>query len=140
MAAGQVVLEHRVAGIAAGVRRVHRVPVAVWPTEEPVVDLGEFLWVVIKAGLADLAIDEVHRPPVQSGGALVGPVEIRVEHRRVPHDIKDDRVAVAVAVAVSVERVEDVAGLDVEPTEVTGSARARHDADARRIAGISPVR
>jgi hypothetical protein len=53
----------------------------------------------------------------------------------VPHDIKDDRVAVV----VGVERVEDVARLDVEPTEVTGSAGARHDADARRITGIPPV-
>ncbi len=68
--------------------------------------------------------DEVDRPAVEGRGALVGAEPVGVEHLRVAHDVDDDPVAVV----VGVERVEDVAGLDVEPADVGGGAAvAGHD-------------
>ena len=45
---------------------------------------------------------------------LVGAEQFGVEHLRVPRHVEHD----GVAVVVGVHRMEDVAGLDVEPTDV----------------------
>ena len=62
-------------------------------------------------------------------------MEVGDEHLRVAHDIENDRVTLL----VGVERVEDIARLDIEPTHITGAARARHDADTGWIARVPPV-
>jgi len=56
--------------LGAGV--VHRGPVAVRPTDGSVIDTREFLRMVVKAGLAELAVGEVEGPAVQGGGTSFG--------------------------------------------------------------------
>src|SRR5947199_6194761 len=107
-------LEYRVAGIASGPGCLHCVAIAVLMPDQPVVGAWELLRVVVQPGFPDLAIGEVDHPPIEGGGAFIGPVEIRREHPWMPHHIGDDRVAVV----VSVESVKDVTRLYVEPPDV----------------------
>jgi hypothetical protein len=71
LAAAQVVLEQRVASVAPG--RLYRVPVTIRPADEPVIDARVFLWIIVEAGLADLAVGEVNGPALQGGGPSLGP-------------------------------------------------------------------
>ena len=99
--------------------------VAVPPPGQPLVVARELLRALVEAVLAHPAGGQVEGEAGEGGGSLVGPVEDGGEHPRVPHHVDDD----GVAVVVGVERVEDEAGVDVEPADRV--ARPRRGA-ARR--------
>lgn len=68
-------------------------------------------------------------------GAFVGAVTLRVEYLRVPYDVEHDRVVSV----VGVERVEDVAGFEVEPPDIVGSTLAGQNSDACGVGGIPGI-
>ena len=78
---------------------------------------------------------EVDRPAVERRRAFVRAEAVAVEHLRVADDVEHD----AVAVVVGVQRVEHVAGLDVEPPDVVGRGLPRQDADASGVVRVPPV-
>ena len=105
------------------------IPVTVPPSDDALVDPRELLGPVVEALLDDLPGVEVDGPPVQGRRQLGRPVDVRVEHLRMPRDIDHD----APILVVRVQRVEHVAELDVEPAHVGVPAVARHHTDPRAV-------
>ena len=128
-----VVLEHAVAR--------HRPVEADRPAEavaaagEPLVVPRELLGVLVVAVLADLAGHGVDGEADQRREPLVGAGELGGEHLLVTHRVDDDLVTVL----VGVERVEDVAGVDLEPAHVAAHALARQQPDARGVVVVPGV-
>src|SRR5689334_21674694 len=105
------------------------------PAAEPeIVDTGELLGTVVAAFTAHGAGRQVDRPAVQGGPAFARPAPVAVEHPRIAHHVEHQHLVAAAVFGVRVQRVVDVAGLDVEPTHVFVAAFAGHDADTGRVA------
>ena len=111
-----------------------RVPVAVLLEPDLRVVPRELLGPVVEACLGDPLGHRVDHPPVERRQVVAERTEPVVDHDRVvAADVDDDR---AVGGVVGVERVEDVARVDVAPDHVVGRAVAGEQADAAGAVGV----
>jgi hypothetical protein len=108
------------------------------PPESSLVDARELAVAVVERSRADAALGEVDRPAVQTGDVLVAPPRVAGGRR-----IHEEQLLVArdverhdAVLGVRVHRVEDVAGVDVEPADVGIAAVPRHDTELGPALGL----
>ncbi|SKV14149.1 Uncharacterised protein [Mycobacteroides abscessus subsp. abscessus] len=111
---------------------------------ESLVDSREFQVPVVLAFHMHGALGEVDRPAIQLTLGIAGSQHVLGEHRVIPHEVDHDDLRTVAHFGVPVERMEDIARVDLEPAHggMPGGviAFARHDTDSGRVLGVPRIR
>ena len=136
-AGGQIVPQQGRAGQRAPSpgRRPDGEGVAVRRAGEALVDPGELLDAVVESPLQHGAVAAVDGPPPQGGVGLGGVQRVAVEDPLVADHVDDGEVALL----VGVDRVEDEAGVDLQPQHVGVGAVARQQAEPGAVVVVPGV-